>query len=136
MHLAGTEEAPSSPYKVNTAVGSTTVLQKADSELAPAPAPAAGGLFGAAAPAEGQASQLKRTYTTHMMEEVLQMTKVDMDKAGHVFFPYRDDEPRDEALIEQEIKYLVDGLPKQNLSGAAFFVARDLVITQHHAVQY
>ena len=51
------------------------------------------------------------------MDEVPQIVKVDMDKAGHVFFPFRDDEPRDDSRIEQDIAYLVSGLPKTGLSG-------------------
>ena len=52
------------------------------------------------------------------MDEVSQIIKVDMDKAGHVFYPFKDDEPRDDSRIEQDIAYLVSGLPKTGLSGA------------------
>eukprot|EP00658_Telonema_sp_P-2_P080971 TRINITY_DN8170_c0_g3_i8.p1 TRINITY_DN8170_c0_g3~~TRINITY_DN8170_c0_g3_i8.p1 ORF type:complete len:2166 (-),score=571.50 TRINITY_DN8170_c0_g3_i8:147-6644(-) len=69
---------------------------------------------------------LNRTYTQHMMDQVSQIVKIDMDKAGHVFYPYRDDEPRNDARIEQDISYLVTGLPKTGLSGGAMFIARDL----------
>ena len=77
------------------------------------------------ADANGPPGCLIRSYTTHILEEVPQITKIDMDKAGHVFYPFSDDEPRNEAHIEQEIAYLVEGLPKKNLSGGAMFVARD-----------
>ena len=52
---------------------------------------------GGGSPAPGK---LRRTYTQTINEEVALITKIDMDQAGHVFFPFNDDEPRgtDQAL--------------------------------------
>ena len=65
------------------------------------------------------------------MDEVSQIVKIDMDKAGHVFYPFKDDEPRDDSRIEQDIAYLVSGLPKTGLSGAANVVCYFYVLNVH-----